>query len=143
MVDSSVLWQYSLFNGLEQDQINYLLPLMEQEVYDAGAVILDEGSSNDKIFFIVEGRVSVVKNGVLLEQLDEGKFFGEMEVLEVLPASAAIKALSTTRFLTLSIDTLGEIFETDLKIYSFIIMNLARDISPGQRHLSSAKQDIV
>jgi hypothetical protein len=39
--------------------------------------------------------------------------------------------------MTLSIDALGEIFETDLKTYSFILMNLARDISRRLRRMDS------
>ena len=137
MIDSSVLSQYSLFDGLDPKQIDSLLPLMEQDVYDAGTEILVEGMRNDKIYFIVDGRVAVIKNGVILAELGEGIFFGEMEVLDILPTEATIKAMSTTRVLTLSIDALGEIYENDLHTYSFIIMNLARDISRRLRRSNS------
>lgn len=136
MIDSSVLWQYSLFDGLEQNQIDSILPLMEQEVFDADSEIITEGGRNDKIHFIVEGRVAVIKNGVMLDELGEGIFFGEMEVLDVLPVEATIRAMVTTRVMTLSIDTLGDIYESDLQTYSFIIMNLARDISRRLRRMN-------
>ena len=137
MIDSSVLWQYSLFDGLEQTQIDSILPLMEQEVYDAGSEIIVEGGHNDKIHFIVEGLVAVIKNGVTLDQLREGIFFGEMEVLDILPVEATIKAMVTTRVLTLSIDSLGELYENELQTYSFILMNLARDISRRLRRMNT------
>ena len=137
MIDSSVLSQYSLFDGLEQKQIDSILPLMEQEVYDAGTEIIIEGDRNSKIHFIVEGRVAVIKNKVLLDELGEGIFFGEMEVLDILPVEATIKAMVTTRAMTLSIDALGDIYENDLQTYSFIVMNLARDISRRLRNMNN------
>jgi len=135
MIDSTVLKRYSLFDGLEQEQIDSITPLMEQESFEAGEDIITEGSQNCKIYFILEGRVAAVKGGIILEELAEGSFFGEMEVLDVNPSAATIKTLASTTVIVLSIDTLGEIYETDLKTYSFIIMNLARDLSRKLRHL--------
>jgi len=129
MIDSSVLHQYTLFDGLEKEQIDSILPLMEYENYDAGTEIISEGGQNFNIYFILEGRVAAVKGGIILDEMDEGRVFGEMEVLDVNPSAATIKALAATSVMVLSIDALGEIYETDLKTYSFIIMNLARDLS--------------
>jgi CRP-like cAMP-binding protein len=135
MIDSSVLWQYSLFNGLEQEQIDSILPLLEQESFDAGTDILVEGNHNDRIYFVLEGQVAVVKAGIILTEFGEGAVFGEMEVVDVMPVEATIRALTTIRAMSLSIDALGEIYKTDLKTYSFILMNLARDISRRLRHM--------
>jgi CRP-like cAMP-binding protein len=135
MIDSSVLGNYSLFDGLENDQIESILPLMEHEVFGAGTDIIVEGTHVGKIRFILEGKAAVVKNGIILMELDEGAVFGEMEVVDIKPAEATVKALATTRVMTLSIDALGEIYETDLKTYSFILMNLARDISRRLRRM--------
>jgi len=135
MIDPSVLGSYSLFDGLEEEQIQSILPLMEQEDYIAGTDIIVEGTHVGKIRFILEGRVAVVKNGIILLELDEGTVFGEMEVVDIQPAEATVKALATTKVMTLSIDALGDIYEKDLKTYSFILMNLARDISRRLRRM--------
>ena len=136
MIDSSVLGQYSLFDGLEQTQIDGILPLMKHEVYEAGEDIISEGGHNDKLYFILEGRVAVVKSGIILSEFSEGVVFGEMEVLELAPVEATIKTLTSAKIMSLSIDALGEIYETDLKTYAFIIMNLARDLSRRLRHMN-------
>jgi len=135
MIDSSLLKKYSLFDGLEQEQIDSVLSLMGEESYDAGTDIITEGSHNYKICFILEGRVAAKKSGIVLQELDAGSFFGEMEVLDVNPSAATVTALAATKVLVLSIDVLGEIYETDLKTYSFIVMNLARDLSRKLRRL--------
>jgi len=135
MIDSSVLSKYSLFDGLEKEQIDNVLSLMEEESFEAGTDIITEGSQNCKIFFILEGRVAVVKNDIILQEIDVGAFFGEMEVLDVHHSAATVKTLASTRVIVLSIDALGEIYDSDLKTYSFIIMNLARDLSRKLRRL--------
>jgi CRP-like cAMP-binding protein len=135
MVDPSILEHYSLFDGLEREQIERILPLTEHEVFEAGSDIIVEGTYVGKIRFIIEGRVAVVKSGIILIELEEGAVFGEMEIVDVEPAEATVKALAATKVMTLSIDALGEIYESDLKTYSFILMNLARDISRRLRRM--------
>lgn len=135
MVDSSVLGHYSLFDGLEPEQIDSILPLMDQEVFEAGTDIIIEGKNSDRLRFIIEGRVAVVKSGIILMELEEGDVFGEMEVLDIGPVEATVKALASTKVIALSVDALGEIYETDLKIYSFLLMNLARDLSRRLRRM--------
>lgn len=137
MKNPEVLKHYSLFDGLENEQIDKILSLMEEEVFEAGTDIIVEGTYNGKIRFIVEGRVAVVKNEIVLVELGEGAVFGEMEVVDVEPAEATVKALAVTKVMTLSIDALGEIYECDLKTYSFLLMNLARNISRLLRRMDS------
>jgi len=135
MIESSVLHSYHLFDGIEKEQIDNVLSLMKEENYNAGAEIIAEGTHNYKIYFILEGRAAVVKNGIIIQEIEEGAFFGEMEVLDVNPAAAAVSALVDTKIIYLSIDALGEIYDKDLKTYCFIIMNLAKDLSRKLRRL--------
>jgi CRP-like cAMP-binding protein len=137
MTDLSVLQKYSLFDGLEKEQIDRILPLMEQESFEAGTDIIVEGKRSDKLRLILEGRVAVVKGGIILTELDKGDVFGEMEILDVGPVEATITSLAATRVISLSIDAFGEIYESDLKIYSFLLMNLARDLSRRLRNMDS------
>ena len=135
MIDSSVLQRYSFFGGLEQEQIGIILPLMEQEVYEPGTDIIIEGKPNDKIRFILEGRVGVIKGDVVLVELDKGTIFGEMEVLDVMPAEATVRSLTATSVMSLSNRALREIYKADIKTYSLLLMNIARDISRRLRRM--------
>jgi CRP-like cAMP-binding protein len=137
MLDSSILGNYSLFDGLEKEQIDSILHLMEHEVFDAGTDIIVEGTLSNKLRVILEGQVAVVKNGIILQEFSEGDVFGEMEVLDVGPVEATIKTITPTSVITLSVDALGEIYESDLNIYAFLLMNLARDLSRRLRRMNS------
>ena len=137
MIDTSVLGQYSFFDGLDQDQINKIIPLMQEENFESGTDIIIEGKYNDRLYFILEGRVAVLKRGIVLMKHGKGDVFGELEVLDVDPVEATVKALAATKVMTLSIDALGEIFEKDLKIYSFLLTNLARDVARRLRYMDN------
>jgi CRP-like cAMP-binding protein len=135
MIEPSALQHYSLFGGLLEDQINAIIPLMEQETYKAGDAIITEGDPNDKIRFILEGNVTAMKRGIALFQFREGDTFGEMEVLDVMPSVATIKAITPTRVMSISNRNLRQIYKNDIKAFALIIMNLARDISRRLRKM--------
>ena len=57
MIDTNALQKYSLFGGVLPDQIERIKPLFGYARYDAGDMPMREGDPNDKIFFIIGGRV--------------------------------------------------------------------------------------
>jgi len=112
-----------------EEQIESIIPFMQQERYDPDEFIITEGRANDKIYFLIEGQVAVTKKDIVLSRFGEGEAFGEMEVLDVMSAVASIKALSNVTLMSISNKSLREIYKLDVKIFSLIIMNLARDLS--------------
>ncbi len=135
MVDSASLQKYSLFGGLVKEQIERIRPLLGQEGYAAGENIIVEGDRNDRIRFILEGRVAIIRDGVVLTELGEGETFGEMEVLDVMPSVASVRALVPTRVATISNKMLRDVYKMDAGIFSLVIMNLARDLSRRLRRM--------
>jgi CRP-like cAMP-binding protein len=147
MVEPSSLQKYSLFGGLLEEQIDKILPLLEQETYEGGADIIVEGAPCDKIRFILEGRTVAVLVGITLAEFKEGDTFGEMEVLEVMPTAATVTTISPTRVMSISNRALRSIYKQDVKVFSLMLMNLARDLSRRLRsvddRISNGKIKIV
>jgi CRP-like cAMP-binding protein len=129
MVDPQTLQRYSLFGGLVADQIEKIVPLMQQENYGPNVDIITEGTPNDKIRFITEGKVAVWKGSIFIWELPEGSIFGEMEVLDVMPSAATVRSITSVSVLSISHKALREIYHRDIKSFSLILMNLARDLS--------------
>ncbi|MDR0487721.1 MAG: cyclic nucleotide-binding domain-containing protein [Treponema sp.] len=135
MVNSKTLQKYSIFGGLLEEQIESILPLMGQESYGADTEIITEGKPNDKIYFLMEGEAAVIKGGAVIFRVVEGEIFGEMEVLDIMPSAATVKTLSPVTVMSISNKNLREIYRMDIKIFSLIVMNLARDISRRLRRM--------
>ena len=142
MIEPNQLQRYSFFGGLLPDQIGQILPHVSDESYKSGEEIITEGTPNDKIRFIMEGKVSVVKQGVTLTEFKEGDTFGEMEVLDVMPSAATIRATTNTKVISLSNRALREIYKADIHSFSLILMNLARDLSRRLRRMDDKIAEI-
>ncbi|MDR0323513.1 MAG: cyclic nucleotide-binding domain-containing protein [Treponema sp.] len=135
MITPQTLQNYSLFGGLLEEQIETILPLLQHEKFASEEIIITEGKPNDKIYFIIEGQVSVSRKDIVLSHFGEGEAFGEMEVLDVMPSVASIKAISPVITISVSNKTLREIYKMDIKIFSLITMNLARSLSRRLRRM--------
>jgi CRP/FNR family transcriptional regulator, cyclic AMP receptor protein len=135
MVNPESLQKYSLFGGLEPEQIASILPLMVLETFGPDEYIITEGKPNDKIYFLIEGTVAVTKNNIPLSKFGEGEEFGEIEVLDVMASAASIKTISNVKLMSISNKALRDIYKLDIKIFSLIIMNLARDLSRRLRKM--------
>ena len=62
---------------------------------DAGAVLLDEGSSTGRLYVLVEGTVEVVKGGFQINIVnDRGAIFGDMSALLDAPHMATVRAVT-------------------------------------------------
>ncbi len=135
MVDIARLQEYALFGGLGPEHVAVIKPYLCGASYEAGDAIITEGEANGRIHFILEGRVEVTKRDRRIVELGEGDAFGEVEVLDVRPAVASIRALVPTRIVYLSNHCLHDIYKADPKVFAMIIMNLARELARRLRHM--------
>ncbi|MBN2738382.1 MAG: cyclic nucleotide-binding domain-containing protein [Spirochaetales bacterium] len=136
------LSRHALFGGLSQKQLQTLAPLLHEEYFESKEMIIHEGESGDKIYFILEGSVAVFKkrpgseNQIReLATLSKGDTFGEMELIDIQPRAASIKALENTTLLSLSNHDLYHLYKSELETFTMIIMNLAREISRRLRKM--------
>ncbi len=135
MIDNAALQRYSLFGGLLPEQIEAIRSLLVQESYAAGDLIMREGEPNDKIRFILEGRVEVTKESLLLIELGEGDTFGEMEILDVMPSAATVRAIVPVVAAVISNRAIRQLYKLDTKAFALMMMNLARDLSRRLRRM--------
>jgi cAMP-dependent protein kinase regulator len=95
------------FSSLNRDVFLEVLAGFERRVYPPGAVIAREGAPGRSMFIIVEGEVSVVRQGdagpqLPLATLSEGEFFGEMALMYEGPRLSSVTAVTETVLLELS-----------------------------------------
>lgn len=73
--------------------------------YAIGDTIVREGELSTEMFIIQEGKVAVTKkvgdNDVFLAVLERGDFFGEMSLLESMPRTATVRAVTQTRLVAI------------------------------------------
>lgn len=90
-VDLSGVWLFSECSKAERKAIERKAKIVE---VTAGKVICDEGEVGQSFYFIVSGKAAVLRNGRKVAELGPGQYFGELALLDRLPRSATVKALT-------------------------------------------------
>ena len=60
-IDNKFLYSHSLFGGLTDVELDEIRTHFKEEHYKAGEFILHEGEANNKLYFIISGSVSIVR----------------------------------------------------------------------------------
>ena len=84
-----------------------LLAVLEEGRTDAGATLVAEGGSNDRIFFLLEGAVTIARHypgrgEELVVTLAAPSHFGETSFFQARPSIVQIRATSPAWYLSLS-----------------------------------------
>ena len=113
--------------GLSAGELRLLAAFSGEELYNRDELIFREGSTGEKLYIILDGKVRISKNipGVgeeALAILEKGDFFGEMALVDSEPRSADARAhVNGTTVLTISRSVLNEILSVDVEsAYQFL-----------------------
>ncbi|WP_170110698.1 SpoIIE family protein phosphatase [Flavilitoribacter nigricans] len=94
-----------LFNDFTTEEIQLILQASTVRKLSAGEVLIDYGCSNDTLYLLVEGKISIVleKDGTQISiPIEVGECLGEMSLVLGLPTSAYARAEQASRVLCIS-----------------------------------------
>jgi len=98
--------QYPFFYDFTDKELFEIFRIATPESYSPGEVIIHEGHTGNRMYFIIEGRVQVTKRtgskSAILEELEAGESFGEMSFIDRSPRVASIVALEPTHVMALN-----------------------------------------
>lgn len=139
----NLLANVPIFAGLKEKALEAFLGQARRIVLPAGEIIAREGETNDCMYLIESGEVSIVKNidgpnPTTLAVLGKGQCFGEMCVLESEPRSATARTAMETVILNIPATAFFTLYRHEPEQYCIIILNIARDLSRRLRHLNEA-----
>lgn len=81
----------------EAQNLGKLLKLSKVREYDDGELIIREGDVDPWLYFLLSGKIKVVKDGVQINIIDKiGEIFGEMRIIDSMSRSASVYAIGKT-----------------------------------------------
>ena len=101
-----------LFRELSRHELGELAKASEDLEVEEGKVLTREGDLGREFFVIVEGDVSVTKDGREIRRLGAGDFFGEIALVYESPRrTATVTAVSPLRFFVLTRQSFRSLLE--------------------------------
>lgn len=105
-----------LMRGLSDAQLGRLVGAGALLDYMPDAVIVSEGDTDDALFMIVDGTVSVMKGEQELAVLERAQIFGEMSVLTQEPRSATVVTRTDAKVVRLPGDIIRTLADEEPKL---------------------------
>ena len=137
-----------LFGGLGDEALQHLASSLKILKRGADELIFREGDQAREFYVLLRGEVEVfkaLKGGAeaRLATLSPGHWFGEMSVLDVQPRSASVRALSSCRLLVVTSRDLDALYRRDLKSYTLVVLNVARELARRLRLVDELVADFI
>ncbi len=137
-VTPALLRTYSLFGGLRDEQLERLVQRIQLVDLEAGTELIRQGEKGDRMYCLVSGAVEVLRGQVVVTRLGPGETIGEMELIDMQPRSATVRAVLPCRLLSLALRDILTLQREDLPAFTLVVMNLARDLSRRLRRMDDA-----
>ena len=124
-----------LFRGLSDTQRERIMGIGQEQIYQAGDVVVAQGSEGDEMYIIGSGQVEVqieASGGVTHSAiyLGEGQIFGEMALIDRGKRSASVVVIENdTTIFRLPADQFTGLCMADTAIGYIMMRNLAQDLS--------------
>lgn len=87
--------EYAFFKGFPLDLLSKFASMASTVTYAPGDFLLEQGSSNEQLFFLRKGEVAILVDGEAVSTLaTPGEVLGEMSLINNRPVAASVKALT-------------------------------------------------
>jgi CRP-like cAMP-binding protein len=99
------------------------------------------------MFVVGDGELEICKLGrngaeFCLAILKRGDCVGEMSIIDIQPRSATVRAIGAATLFVLDQAAIAKLYQTDLEVYTLLVLNIAREISRRLRHANQVLVDL-
>ena len=120
------LKSFEIFDQTRVEQLAEVAMLTQEFFFESGANLYAEGQSGDALYFILEGRVSLEKNGLTAFHLEAGEIIGTLAALDRRPHLFSAKAAMPLHFLKLDARALHKLLSRNNEFALAVIRLLCR-----------------
>jgi serine/threonine protein phosphatase PrpC len=119
----------SLFRDLTLRETVAVLSKMQSFDCGAGHVLIREGERDDRLFVLVDGQLSVSRQGQELSQLSSGAHIGEMALVSKRPRTATVTTLRPSKMLMMERADFETVLHKAPALGVKLVLNMAQVLS--------------
>jgi CRP/FNR family cyclic AMP-dependent transcriptional regulator len=135
------LKKVSLFENLNNDQLEHILRIAQRRTISAGTTMFQEKELGLTFYVVLSGSIKLFtrsNNGEekVLSLVSAGESFGELSLLDGRPRSASAQTLEPTAVLELSSEQFMQLLESHFDITRGILSELCRRLRKTNEHVN-------
>lgn len=131
-----------IIESLDDSYVKALIKLCRITEHEPGEVIFDEGGFDQHIFFLLSGKVKIVKNGVEVSVLDRcGDVFGEMGIIDAMPRSASVHAVTKANCLKMDVSFIDRLPEKEREICLYVVYRVFTEVLSNRLRITT--EDLI
>jgi CRP-like cAMP-binding protein len=114
--------KFEIFEPFQDDELLNLLSMSKIKRYNPGEIIFNQGSSDTWIYFLIYGKIRLMKNGKVVALFqDRGDVFGEMGAIDCAPRSATATAIGEAVCLAADIYYIEQLSGEEKSSFGYVI----------------------
>lgn len=122
----SIIRGAPLFFDLYENEIDAVLANCQVMQLEPGEKVFDEGEKGEDLFLILNGKVDIMKNNVLIATLGKAELFGELILLYEGIRSTDAVAIQHCDLLVLNYKSIIKMYDKNPRAMSIMMLNLCR-----------------
>jgi CRP-like cAMP-binding protein len=135
------LKKVSLFDNLNDEQLEHILRISHRRTLKPGTILFHEKEMGLTFYVVLAGSIKLfTKSGAgeekVLSLVNAGESFGELSLLDGRPRSATAQTLETTTLLELSSEQFMELMQAHFDITRGILAELCRRLRTTNEHVN-------
>ena len=146
-----ILKRSNLFQGLNGEELDKLLPLCREEVYQTGALVSSEGDTCRMVYIVESGRVALEMNlhisrtaeNATIDVVTQGGCLCASGLIDPYTLSTTNRTLERTNVIALDAAELGSLFEHNPELGCKAMTNVARVVFSRFQHTKEMMEHIL
>jgi CRP-like cAMP-binding protein len=134
-VDPQALRGVTVFSGLSPEELARVTGAATVSEHPTGDELTEQGAYSHRFYLILDGKVSVERDGGVVAALGPGEFIGEISLLGGGKATATVRCEEPTRCLVLRREEFWSVLEEEpaiaLRILEVVCRRLAEEYGRG------------
>lgn len=119
-----------MFAGLTTGELRTVDGLLHRRTYIRDEIVFDEGEEGQAIYFILQGRVLICRQGRPVDgaiaEIGSGQCFGELALLDDVPRMAQVRAADNCALAVLFREDFLNLLQTHSMVASKLSLQLSR-----------------